>query len=440
MGMHARLGALVVLASIGAVASPSRALDAQHREQGETIARQAEAFLRSQQDAKTGGWSVPTDEKSPTFPAISGLVLTGMLMAPDADTTGQKDKVIGDGLRFILSHRQKDGGIYDRLLPSYNTSVCLSALSLARSREAAEAIVPAQDFLRRLQWSETAAPPTDPASGIGEATTDKTTPEAPTKVTREHPFYGGIGYGRHGRPDLSNLQLMLQGLHDSGLPQDDEAFRRALVFLSRVQMLETTSDGATVNDMPYAKDSRQGGFIYSTSLNRDAVGSGQTMVDEKAAMVEETLDDGTKVSRLRCYGSMTYSGFKSLIYAGLTKDDPRVRAAYEWARRNYTLEENPGVGTDGVYYYLLAFARAMRATGEARITPIDSSADPSHPGGVTSAAIAGKPREWAADLIDRLAALQNPDGSFKSLDDRWMENNPALITAYSLIAVREALK
>jgi hypothetical protein len=36
--------------------------------------------------------------------------------------------------------------------------------------------------------------------------------------------------------------------------------------------------------------------------------------------------------------------------------------------------------------------------------------------------------------------LQEPDGSFKSVDDRWMENDPVLITAYSLIALGEAVK
>lgn len=437
MRIARRASALIVVV---ALAPAALAISPERKAQGEAAAAKAEAFLRARQDPRTGGWSVPSDEKSPTFPAITALVLTGMLTAPGADAAAERDESIARGVKFLLSFRQPDGGVYDRILPSYNTSVCLSALALIRTREAAEAIPPAQDFLRRLQWSETAAPESDPKSGIGEATTNKQTPEAPTKVTREHPFYGGIGYGRHGRPDLSNLQFMLQGMHDSGLPEDDEAYRRALVFLSRVQMLQTASGGATVNDMPYAAGSRQGGFIYATSLSRDQVGSGQTMVDEKAAMAEETMDDGTKVSRLRCYGSMTYAGFKSLIYAGLTKDDPRVIAALDWARRNYTLEENPGVGSEGLYYYFLAFARAMRATGETTITPIDPATDPSGVGGVTSAAMVGQARDWADDLVERLATLQNPDGSFKPVDERWMENNPVLITAYSLIALREAVR
>jgi squalene-hopene/tetraprenyl-beta-curcumene cyclase len=138
-------------------------------------------------------------------------------------------------------------------------------------------------------------------------------------------------------------------------------------------------------------------------------------------MIEETMDDGTKVSRLRAYGSMTYAGFKSLIYAQLPPGDPRVTEALRWIRENYTLEENPGIGTDGVYYYYLMFARALAARGE---PTVDAS---------------GKgERDWRRDLIDKLAAMQNADGSFKSVDDRWMENNPTLITAYSLLALQHA--
>ena len=33
---------------------------------------------------------------------------------------------------------------------------------------------------------------------------------------------------------------------------------------------------------------------------------------------------------------MTYSGLKSMIYAGLTKDDPRVKAAVQWIRSTTT--------------------------------------------------------------------------------------------------------
>jgi len=388
------------------VSSATSTSHEQTRAQARAMATKAIAWLRTKQDA-SGGWSV--NPKGPTFPAITGLVVSGMLGSGTLESAN--DPSVSHGIGFILSKRQPDGGIYDQLLPAYNTAICLSTLAKADTVAAREAIRSAQDFLRSLQWSEAAVP-------------ESKAPDAPAPVGREHAYYGGVGYGKHGRPDLSNLSFVLQGLHDSGVKADDEAFKRALVFLQRTQMLATTgSDGAkvVVNDMPYAKGSAQGGFIYATSVNKDQVGIGQSYGGE----IEETLDDGSKVSRLRAYGSMTYAGFKSYLYAGLDKNDPRVLAALDWIGSNYTLEENPNCGTDGLYYYFVTFARALGAFGEPTIT-------------VTAADNSTTPRDWRADLVQRLATLQNADGSFKSVDDRWMENDPVLITAYALIALGEA--
>ena len=40
---------------------------------------------------------------------------------------------------------------------------------------------------------------------------------------------------------------------------------------------------------------------------------------------------------------MTYAGIKSMIYCGVDKDDPRVKKAYEWIKKNYSVEKNPGM-------------------------------------------------------------------------------------------------
>ena len=367
--------------------------EAQQRRALDMIDR-ATDFLRTQQDVATGGWSVSQD--GPQLPAITALVVSGMVMSPDIDA---RDPAIARAAQFMLSFRQPDGGIYDQILANYNTALCLSALSKLNTPEAVSAIAGAQSFLKGLQWSEESLEHAE--SGV---------------VDGAHPFYGGAGYGRNSRPDMSNLNLMLQALHDSGLSADDEAYQRALTFLERCQMLDE------VNDMPYADGSSQGGFIYATSPNGDSVGAGES----KAGTYMETLSDGTVASRLRAYGSITYAGFKSYIYANLDRDDPRVLAAYDWICANYTLEENPGIGTDGLYYYSLTFSRALDAWGPATI-------DVAGRDGAT------EPRNWANDLIDKLAELQNPDGSFRSVDDRWMENNTVLITAYALLALQHAI-
>jgi squalene-hopene/tetraprenyl-beta-curcumene cyclase len=113
-----------------------------------------------------------------------------------------------------------------------------------------------------------------------------------------------------------------------------------------------------------------------------------------------------------------------------------VQSALHWVTANYTVRENPGIGQDGLYYYALVFARALHAWGEptlhipAQITPgtnyLVQPKDSDH--------------DWANDLIDRLAELQNEDGSFKSVGKRWMEDNPVLITAYSLLALQQAVR
>ncbi len=395
------LSCMVVAASPAALSAPAAAIDPEHQAKAREMIARSTTWLRTKQDA-SGGWLVP--QASP-FPAVTGLVLSGMLLDPAADPT--KDETIKKGVAYILSHRQPDGGIYNRILPSYNTSICLSTLARVNTPEAKAAIKPAQDFLRSLQFGEGAMVDGQFAKETG-------------RVEKDHPFYGGVGYGQHGRPDLSNLQFFLQAMQDSGVESNDPAVQRAVVFLQRTQMLDS------VNDQPYADGSKQGGFIYSTSLNSESAGSGQS---QAAATIEETLDDGTKVSRLRAYGSMTYAGFKSYVYAQLPRDDIRVLAAHDWIRQNYTLDENPGVGTDGLYYYFLTFARALDAWGSPTIDVI--------PGDGTRTI---DRRDWANDLIDRLAELQNEDGSFRSVDDRWMENDQMLITAYALIALQHAAR
>ena len=376
------------------IAGGAMALDEAHRRKGEALVDGAIEFLRTQQN-EDGGWSVR--EGRPVFPAITALAVRGMIMSPEIDA---RDETVAKGIGFMLDYAQPDGGIYDRSLASYNTSICLSALAMAHTPEAAGAIVPAQEFLRSIQWSSDSADH-DETGVVGE----------------DHPFYGGIGYGSHSRPDNSNLNMMLQGMHDSGLSTDDPVFQRALTFLTRTQMHER------VNEMDYARGSTQGGFIYATSPSGEEPGVGES----KAGTLTETLPDGTKVERLRAYGSMTYAGFKSYLHANLDRDDPRVQLAYDWIRHHYTLEENPGVGMQGYYYYLLTFSRALDAWGEETIEVVTTDGK-------------AHTRDWANDLIDALAARQKPDGSFENVHDRWMEGDPSLVTAYSLIALQEALR
>ena len=71
--------------------------------------------------------------------------------------------------------------------------------------------------------------------------------------------------------------------------------------------------------------------------------------------VTKVIDNATAETGLPGYGSMTYAGIKSLIYCGASKDDPRIKKAYEWIQKNYSVEKNPGMPEArhewGLFYY-----------------------------------------------------------------------------------------
>ncbi len=389
MKIRACVVALCVAGVVQLVAAAP--LDAQTKERGRAVVDKAIAYLKSSQDQETGGWS--HNPEGPNFPAITGLVVNGMLLDPRIDPS---DESVKHGLDYILSYAKDDGSIHDNMLPTYNTTICVSALSQARTYETDSALASAVAFLRTIQYH-------------GRNTGGIEAPDFNETVSEDHPYFGGVGYGKHGRPDLSNLSFFLQAMHDAGVSSEDPAIKRALVFLRRVQMDDE------INDMAYADASNQGGFIYATVPNAESIDSipGQSQAGEMV----ETTPDGGSITRLRSYGSMTYSGFKSLIYADLSPDDPRITAAWRWIEANYSLAENPGMGQQGYYYFLCAMGRALDSYGS------DTVGD----------------HDWRVDLVDTLEELQLPDGSFAVKHERWMENSSDLITAYALIALQHAL-
>lgn len=491
-------------------ATPGQPLDSA-RTKAKEMAQKAIAWLRTKQDEKTGGWGI--HEGAPVFPAITGLVISGMTAHKDTLGIPDSDPSLQAGIKFILNSQQPDGGIYQGLLPSYNTAICLTALSSVQTPpQVVDARKCAIAFLSSLQYGDGAVL----YENLGESA---------KVVTESDPYYGGWGYGRHGRPDLSNSAFAIEALHAAGVSENDPVFKRALVFLKRCQMVEKIG-GVEVNDMPYAKGSTQGGFIYATAVNKDSGGIGQSAAGEIAESlsgtagsattvtlsqtgkdnkpviltrkdietrvqkaIKETIElsrgivptefiivlgpsgDGVSANAFtirsngstqlmsdlakrvfetelgdngyvsteavdnwrariehRAYGSMSYAGYKSMIYAGLKPNDHRVQAALGWIANNYNLSENPGMGTDGYYYYVLTFAKAMKASGLNIIPPATTTQ-------VSSDTTTPLTRDWREDIVNTLAKHQNEDGSFRPVDDRWMEADPVLVTAYCLVAL-----
>ena len=207
--------------------------------------------------------------------------------------------------------------------------------------------------------------------------------------------YGGAGYGKHKRPDLSNTTFMVDALKATGNDADSEAIKRALIFISRCQNLESEH-----NTTPFAAKVQDGGFYYTPAAGGTSQ-SGQT-------------DNGG----LRSYGSMTYVGLKSMIYAGVGPKDPRVKAAFTWVQKNYDLESNPGLGDAGLFYYYHTFAKALDAMGKDLV--VDEKK---------------VKHDWRAELIAELAKRQRSDGGFLNKNARWLEGDSNLVTGYVLLTL-----
>ena len=121
------------------------------------------------------------------------------------------------------------------------------------------------------------------------------------------------------------------------------------------------------------------------------------------------------------YGSMTYAGILSLIYAKVDAGDPRLEAAREWAKRHWTLEENPGMGSEGLYYFFNTLTKCLAAMGDETVVAEDGTEVP-----------------WREAVAAKLVSLQAEDGSWCNDNNRWWEADPCLVTAYTLIALSTA--
>jgi squalene-hopene/tetraprenyl-beta-curcumene cyclase len=343
-------------------------------QQWDAVVNKAIAYLRSVQNAN-GSWG----DKQQI--GITGIVLTGLLKT---GKVGRTDPMIERGLEYVVSLiNPKAGHIAGQdprvQLQNYVTCVNVLALMSAGSDKYKAVVADAARFLRKLQWDE----------GEGKDPKDD--------------FYGGAGYDSKSRPDLSNTQFFLEALVAAGIPKDDPAFQKAAKFVSRCQNLK-----GEWNDQPWAGKINDGSFIYSPAAG------GQT----------KTQDAPNTDGGLPGYGSMTYAGIKSMIYCGVDKDDPRIKKAYEWIQKHYTVETNPGMpevrGNWGLYYYYHTMAKCLDTLGYDEV--VDA---------------AGQKHDWRADITATLAKRQRADGSW--VNDKptvhWMEGDPNLVTGYALMAL-----
>jgi squalene-hopene/tetraprenyl-beta-curcumene cyclase len=303
-------------------------------------------------------------------PAVTALVTAGVLR----HGRSPEDPLVAKALKYLEGFVKPDGGIYGTDNKNYETAIAIVCFKEANRNGKYDALLKKADaFLKNFQWGA------DGKTGPGDIQ------------------FGGAGYGRTGdRPDLSNTSFLIDALRAAGNDANSEAMQRALTFVSRCQNLENPH-----NTTPFAGKLNDGGFYYTPA----AGGSSQAGTDEATG-------------GLRSYASMTYAGLKSMIYAGLKSEDPRVKAALGWLKKNYDLENNPGMGTSGLYYYYLTFAKALSAFGADKF--VDDK---------------GLAHDWRTDLIETLLKRQQADGSWVNDNSRWLEGDASLATGYALLAL-----
>lgn len=354
------------------------------RREGEDAVRRGMQWLQEQQKP-AGYWS------SPEWPALTGFAVWAMSLSDQHRDSEAVDK----GVVYLKSVAKNNGGIYVEPKmefkgggkSNYNTAICMVALHLTGRGDVRPLVLKARKFVAAGQH-------------LGGDV-----------------YHGGFGYDastERAYADLSNTYIAMEAM---ALTENAEDLRTegekaeinkqaAEEFISSIQNRKESNDADWVADDP----ENRGGFAYHPE-------------ESKAGTIK--ADDGTVY--FRSFGSMTYAGLLSLIYADVGRSDPRVKSAIDWCVRHWTLDENPGMGKQGYYYFLNVLSKALAVYGE----PVLETEG-------------GENINWRQELIKKLVGLQKIDangkGYWRNDENRFWESDPVLVTGYALIALQVALQ
>jgi squalene-hopene/tetraprenyl-beta-curcumene cyclase len=330
------------------------------------IERGADWLVKNQ--GENGSWS--TTE----HPAVTGLALIAL---KGKSTDPEEIPVLKKGYDFLIQNLHEDGTIHGgKGLVNYNTSIGLLALVAAKDARYKPHILAARKYLVGTQID------------LGE------------KGRLDTRFDGGVGYGsKYDHSDMANTLQALEALYYSKQFTTDSPGQKDLDWKAAIHFLQNCQNLAAYNKEASADPKDKGGFVYHPEESK----AGTNIIGDRVA--------------LRSYGSISYAGLLSYIYADLDKSDPRVIAVYDWLRDNYTLEENPGMGAQGLYYYFHTMAKGLSAYGVNDLRTVRGAV------------------KWREQLALRLLNLQRRDGSWENDNSRWWEKDPALVTAYAMITL-----
>ena len=367
--------------------------------------------------------------------AVSTLTLCGL--AAETNLTAAVEK----GVKFLLAKQADDGHWSDAQMPAL-TALPLWALSTMPKGETAskgEAAQHSSDFASR--------------SGLRPVHSSPLVNEARTKaaafvLATQRPdggFYvpkpgrGGSGLGNY------NTSVCLSALFDSGLaPKDALLKARTYIASSQLEGDDTMAGGfgydkvsrrryADLSNTSYAMsamaktasleefrtDGKKADIDWEKALSfvenlmkTEGPDAGGAAYNERTPQAGTTTNAAGKV-HLRAYGSMTYAAVLSMCSAKLSRSDPRVRQSLEYLAKYWSVDENPGMGSQGLYYFYDIMARALSAAGVDNV------------GG----------HDWKSELSAKLVSLQKADGSWANDNNRFWEADPVLCTSFALIVL-----
>ena len=333
----------------------------------------ASRFLLSRQ-LPDGSWS--------RHPLITTYALLALVNGPEASAPAC-GRAVAEALAFIAAQVHADGSVWNERCQEYrvhSTAISLRALARMDRPEHRSAIRIARRFL------------------IGTQRVD---------VPDSDPRFGGFAAAVGGTPDLTTTQWVLEALyladrlahnwteaaasHRRGM---QEVYKRALVFISRCQRLEAAARAPE----PLSLGEPPGWFE-----------------DHPEGVSARVAVSATP----RGIGFLTYAGLTGLLFAGASPEDIRVRSAIAWAVHHYTTDENPGLGSIGLYTYLYSMTRALKAW-ELRSGLMTAPPTPA----------------WRAAVASRLLSLQRGTGEWAQDVPAWWETQPELMTAYGLLTLQ----
>ena len=317
-----------------------------------------------------GSWS------DTNYPALTAMPLWAFANSRHP----RKAEVCDKAVKFLLGCVQEDGGIYLKLkdrkgggLGNYNTAISMTALHATDRPDLIPVIQKARQYVAAGQH-------------LGD-----------------DQYMGGFGYDW--ATDRAYADLM-------NTAWAAEAMRRT-------QDVEGMRTGATKRaDIDWEATAK---FLERLQKSADAGGFPYRPDESKAG--EYTNETGKVV--LRSYGSMTYAGMLSMIYCNVSRDDPRVKSAFDWARNHWSLEENPGMGPQGLYWFYHIITKSLAAYGEDSFK-IQTGADV----------------KWRTQVVEKMLSLKKTDAQGRVFwlneTGRFMESDPVLSTAYTLLALQIA--